>query len=110
MISNLDSKDVNRICFKCMRKKERIGGFCGYCGFNNEEYVVPVNDLRPLTLLKNKYLLGKSIGSGGFGITYIALDTDLGVKVAIKELFSRQICKRAHDVSQTVSTTEEKNQ
>ena len=40
------------------------------------------------TQLRNgQYTLEKVLGQGGFGITYVALDSGLGVRVALKELF-----------------------
>lgn len=39
------------------------------------------------TLQQGKYQIQAVLGQGGFGITYLALHTTLGKKVAIKELF-----------------------
>ena len=39
------------------------------------------------TLQNGKYRIEKVLGQGGFGITYLATQTVLGNKVAIKELF-----------------------
>ena len=46
-----------------------------------------VEDLRQFFLLKNRYVIGHSIGAGGFGITYIGRDLTLQRRVAIKEYF-----------------------
>ena len=84
-----------------MKEKNEEGGKCPYCGFINENYKHPSNQLRPLTPLNGKYILGKSLGSGGFGITYIALDLHLQVVVAIKELYLKKISIR--EESKTIS-------
>ena len=46
-----------------------------------------------------KYRIESVLGQGGFGITYVAEQTDLGRKVAIKEFFMKDFCDRDHGVS-----------
>lgn len=75
---------VNR-CFGCM--EETSVSPCPYCGHDylkqrNQEYA-----LQQGTILHGKYLIGRVLGQGGFGITYIGLDLALSRKVAIKEYF-----------------------
>lgn len=75
--------EINR-CFGCM---EEIRGYsCPRCGYNpvsgGLEYA-----LRPGTILNGKYLIGKVLGQGGFGITYIGWNLVLERKVAVKEFF-----------------------
>ena len=51
--------------------------------------------LQPGTTLKHgDYTIIEKLGDGGFGITYLAEQTILGRKVAIKELFLSKICTR----------------
>lgn len=38
-------------------------------------------------VLCDKYILGRVLGQGGYGITYLAMDKWLGMKVAVKEYF-----------------------
>ena len=47
------------------------------------------------TILKEKYLVGRYIGNGGFGITYLGMDQVLDIKVAIKEYYPASICYRS---------------
>ena len=78
-----------------MREKPNVGGICPYCGFDSARYHPPAHHL-PLyaTLCGGRYIMGRAIGSGGFGITYIAFDTRLDIPVAIKELFVSGKVKR----------------
>ena len=72
-------------CFGCM---EEIQGYpCPHCGFDPRsaggiEYALPMG-----TILAGKYLVGRVLGQGGFGITYVGWDIALERKVAIKEYY-----------------------
>ena len=84
-----------RICFGCFQEKE-LGGYCPHCGFGeNEEQ--PYLALPPGTLLNGRYMLGKVLGVGGFGITYLGYDLTLDIKVAIKEYMPSSIATRNSD-------------
>lgn len=96
--------DFKKICYNCMKEKPQATGACPYCGFVNEDYKYPSNQLAPLTPLNGKYVLGKALGAGGFGITYIALDTHLQVIVAIKELFLKRISIREQTATISVNS------
>ena len=50
-------------------------------------YQPPANQLPPGTVLQGRYQLGKALGAGGFGITYLAWDTVLDRRVAVKEYY-----------------------
>ena len=47
-----------------------------------------------------KYRIIGILGQGGFGITYLAEQTSLGRKVAIKEFFMKEHCNRDNNTSQ----------
>lgn len=103
MNTNFKPINPNRICFNCMKEKPYEYGPCPLCGFDNASYQEGANVLPPLTILNGKYILGKSLGSGGFGITYVALDTRLQRTVAIKEYFLRSAASRSGTISVNVS-------
>lgn len=46
-----------------------------------------------------KYTIIKTLGQGGFGITYLAEQSNLGRKVAIKEFFLKEHCNRDSETS-----------
>ena len=51
--------------------------------------------LQPNTTLQGgKYRIERVLGQGGFGITYLAVQTSLRRKVAIKEFFMKDFCSR----------------
>lgn len=83
-------------CPHCMQMTEEAE-YCPFCGkpMNEapKEHQLPVGTT--LTVGKdNVYLLGASLGQGGFGITYVALDQKKGQRVALKEYFPVQCCQR----------------
>lgn len=95
-------RDVNKICMGCMGDNPD-GGACPHCGFDASAYNAPLHHLKPGTILDGKYWVGKSIGEGGFGITYIGWDLNLEMKVAIKEYFPNGFVSR--DISNTDTIT-----
>lgn len=59
--------------------------------------------LNPGTKLQNgKYEIVRTLGQGGFGITYLAEQVALHRKVAIKEFFMKDYCNR--DTSTSIVT------
>lgn len=74
-------------CPYCMRPSS--GKYCQYCGgeiaFRGKELQLPVGTR--LMGASAPYLLGASIGQGGFGVTYAALNCASGERIAIKEYF-----------------------
>lgn len=74
-------------CMGCMADLENLETVCPHCGFHLNQYIHPVQALPVGSILHGRYLLGKVLGQGGFGITYIAQDMLLNVRVAVKEYF-----------------------
>ena len=86
--------DPNRLCMGCMELLENTGVSCPKCGFSLKDYQQPENGMPPYEILNGKYLVGKVIGIGGFGITYIGWDFYQSKKVCIKEYFPKGVAKR----------------
>jgi len=60
--------------------------------------------LQPNTTLQGgKYRIERVLGQGGFGITYLAVQTSLERKVAVKEFFMKDFCSR-DEATHTMST------
>lgn len=86
--------DIDRICLGCMQEKPTAGGECPYCGFDVETYEHETRWLPLMHILNGRYMLGKVLGEGGFGITYIGIDLNLQSRVAIKEYFPLGLVSR----------------
>ena len=95
------STDLNRLCLGCMNLLPQQGAICPKCNWPNNA-VGNMEHLPPGTRLKvenREYLLGKSLGQGGFGIVYVAWDVAHDRKVAIKEFFPSVLAQRTHSYS-----------
>lgn len=94
---------MRNLCYNCMQQKPNNETKCPHCGYTNgsekgEHYYLPEG-----SMLNERYIVGRVLGHGGFGITYIGLDTKFDTKVAIKEYLPSDISTRALGES-TVST------
>ena len=67
---------------------------CPHCGYVKGTPAKSRNHLEPGTMLIDRYLIGRCLGQGGFGITYIAWDSRLYKKVAIKEFMPTTLASR----------------
>src|SRR5579871_6816081 len=83
-------------CLGCM-EADQGAPVCPYCGWQRYAAATSVLHLPPGCLLDRGYLVGRGLGQGGFGITYLGWDTQLHRKVAIKEYFPQSIASRMAD-------------
>ena len=67
---------------------------CPHCGYYLHTAPKEIYHLIPGTILNGRYIVGTSIGSGGFGITYIAWDALFEKRIAIKEFFPTELATR----------------
>ena len=98
-------ESMKNLCYNCFKEKPQPEGPCPYCGFDLADNVkkYPVA-LRAGTILNNRYIVGRVLGQGGFGITYLAWDEKLAARVAVKEYMPNDISAR---VGTTVSVAME---
>ena len=81
-------------CYKCMRQLESGQMICPDCGYDNRVNHNPPDALPEGSLLAGQYLVGKLLGQGGYGITYLGFDLSLQKRVAVKEYYPRGVCMR----------------
>jgi len=84
------------LCMGCMCERDGTQ-VCPNCHYRHGSPPDTPLVLQPGTMLTNNYLVGKKLGQGGFGITYIGYDFSAKLRVAIKEYFPREISTRAGD-------------
>ena len=89
-------------CYNCMKELPTDSvPFCPFCGKNPNEQNPP-HRLAAGTVLHNRYLVGATLGEGGFGITYVGFDQTLYIKVAVKEYYPSGIATRFNTISNDV--------
>lgn len=86
--------DMGKICGKCSSYVSE--GSCPVCGYSCDDDSISAA-LTAGTVLDDRYVVGKVIGSGGFGITYLAYDTVLEKTIAVKEFYPKGIVIRGID-------------
>lgn len=84
-----------QVCLLCMKETPRPHQVpCPFCGGDDRTLPLQPPALPPRTLLDQRYLVGKTLGQGGFGITYQAFDLETGSTVAIKEYYPATLAGR----------------
>ena len=83
------------LCYNCFRQIDNPAAPCPHCGFDLAENRAKFPVALPAgTVLNNRYIVGRVLGQGGFGITYVAFDTQLQAKVAVKEYMPGEMATR----------------
>ena len=82
-------------CYSCFKDCEDNMSVCPFC--NNELSSEPKEPIHlvPGTILADRYIIGRAVGAGGFGIIYNAWDQKLDTIVAVKEFFAGRLVTRA---------------
>lgn len=95
-------EDENMHCPFCLSRIPE-GTVCPCCGRKASDYEGASHHFPATTKLNQKYLVGRALGEGGFGITYAGLDLTLQRKVAIKEYFPTSFVKRESSLTLEVT-------
>ena len=106
--------DVNRLCLGCMNTLPNARAACPRCGWSRQTSQNLAGQLPQGITLTNplnarQYLIGKTIGQGGFGIVYTAWDIACDRKVAIKEYFTKQFVTRDNSNTVVLSSNSQSN-
>ncbi|MDR1293493.1 MAG: serine/threonine protein kinase [Bifidobacteriaceae bacterium] len=92
--------NYDKLCLGCFR--EIAAPPCPHCGFDPADATSYPLALRPGEILAGRYLVGRPLGQGGFGITYLAFDLTLQIKVAVKEYMPAGLIAREGDRTSVV--------
>ena len=92
------------LCDNCFAERTEHGAYCAVCGYGGG-VVENTGALPPGTTLSGKYAVGKVLGRGGFGITYLAYDKINNHIVALKEYFPDSLSYRTPGESTISSYT-----
>lgn len=74
-------------CLNCMHEYEDELKICPHCGYEEGTDPKEIYFLKPGVVLHDQYMIGTTVGVGGFGIVYRAWDMSLARMIAIKEFF-----------------------
>lgn len=97
--------NFDRLCLWCMQEAME-NGVCSHCGMVPGWTPEPPFALPPGTILHGRYLTGRVLGHGGFGITYLAMDLAEERRVAIKEFLPGGLCIRQAGATQVEAAGE----
>src|SRR5260370_42665873 len=81
------------------------GEVCSWCRDDRSSTADPGDVLLPGCVLGGKYKVGRLLGRGGFGATYLAWDMNLRVRVAVKEFLPRQLVSRVSGTTRVYAHT-----
>lgn len=85
--------NLSTICFNCFHEKKNTD-VCPHCKYRDTQGNNKSNALKKGSVLAGRYLVGRILGVGGFGITYIGYDLRNKVRIAIKEYLPQQLAYR----------------
>ena len=89
-------------CTSCFEEYDETLEACPHCGYVKGTPPEELSQLFPGTELAGRYIVGKAVGFGGFGITYKAWDKKLDVVVAVKEYYPSGIVNRTPGTKEVV--------
>lgn len=88
-----------RRCKGCFSEHDESLSVCPFCGFTDKTEVDEAISLVPGVEIGGRYVIGRAVGHGGFGVTYIAWDKILETRVAVKEYLPGEFATRMPGVN-----------
>lgn len=101
---------MSRLCLGCMEHYEEKFTICPHCGYAVDTPAKETFHMTPGVVLENRYIIGRVLGFGGFGITYLSYDFLLKKKVAIKEYLPSMLATRIPEQQQISVYSEERRE
>ncbi len=86
--------NANKLCMSCMQN-DSGDPVCSSCGAPFDLPPKNMLQLKPRTVLRDQYVIGRALGHGGFGVTYLAWDVGLQTRLAVKEYLPSGVAGRA---------------
>lgn len=83
-----------RKCMGCMEEVEDHLNECSKCAYIRNTPPKEAYHMPPESILAERYIVGRVLGYGGFGVTYLGYDAQLERKVAIKEFLPSTFATR----------------
>lgn len=100
---------LDTLCLSCMKDAGEKFEHCPFCGapasIENQ-----FHQLVPKSVLNGRFVVGKTLGQGGFGITYAGYDITTDTKVAIKEFYPDGGVARQKDLYTILPYSEKKTE
>lgn len=88
------------LCYNCFKEIPDHSECCPFCDFDREKNRNDYPQALPFgSILNGRYITGRVLGQGGFGITYVAKDHKTKSLVAIKEFFPDAMAVRTSAIS-----------
>ena len=85
--------ESEQYCAGCVTKGS-VAGRCMQCQWDDTEQMEMQTHLPRHYVLLGRYYIGRVLGQGGFGVTYLARDLKLDRPVAVKEYLPMEQCTR----------------
>lgn len=99
---NISGKSLCENCFAEITSEP-----CPVCGYSPQDHISDPTVLSSGSVLQGRYAVGRVIGKGGFGVTYLAYDIKHDEKIAVKEYYPYGIALRNPESTIVSVSTEE---